>query len=153
MTEEPTPAPALPWSDSFSVGIEALDNEHRALVRLVNAVCAAWHEGQKEAALDAFDSLTVLADDHFRHEEEILRGIPGYQDLASYVSEHQNRLKQLTALRGRFENAPAGSKEAGPCNHLIDWFVRQIIGHDAAIKSLRDDYRPQGFSSGSRKAS
>ena len=146
MSEGSFSSPALPWSDSFSVGIEALDADHRALVRLINEVCGHSRAGRRERALEILDPLCTLAAAHFAREEAVLRGLSGYPQLAAHAGEHRNRLKQLVALRQRFESAPDAAMADRICDDLVHWFVRQSIGHDAEIKSYLDD-RGTRFSS------
>jgi hypothetical protein len=43
-------------------------------------------------------------------------------------------------LRQNFEAAAAAGDRRQLCTDLIDWFVRQSIGHDAAIKAYFDDH-------------
>lgn len=130
--------PALPWTDSFSVGVEVLDADHRALVQLINEICDHWYSARKLEALERLEALTALAGEHFQREEGLLRGLAGYCELPAHAGEHRNRMTQLTALRQRFDAAPAPG-DRGLCSDLIDWFVRQSIGHDAAIKAYFDD--------------
>lgn len=139
MNGDSLPAPALPWSDSFSVGIEALDADHRALVRLINEVCSHTRTARREQALQAFDSLCVEAAHHFEREEAVLRELSGYRHLAAHAGEHRNRLKQLAALRRRYESTTEAAAVARICDDVIHWFVRQSVGHDAEIRSFCND--------------
>lgn len=137
MAEDFTDPPDLPWSDSFAVGIAQLDEEHRALVDQINAVCRHSRGGRMDEARQALDRLLALGARHFENEEAVLRGLNGYGQLDSHASEHRNRLTQLTALQQRFAEAVADDPRLREA--LIDWFVRQSIGHDAAIKAYFDD--------------
>lgn len=141
MVDESGAAPHLPWSDSFNVGVDVLDTDHRALVAQINTVCAAWHIGLRAEALQALASLCTLAGAHFGREEAVLRDLTGYLALEAHTGEHRSRMTQLTALRQRFHEAADGDMQL--CTDLIDWFVRQSIGHDAAIKAYFDDRGPR----------
>jgi hemerythrin len=131
--------PTLPWSDSFKVGIEALDADHRALVRLINEVCACWAQGDGGEARRRLDALVTLAREHFQREEVVLRRLSSYDKLPDHVSEHRTRTKQLIDLVQQFHEADDVSRQRQLCVNLVDWFVRQSIGHDAAIKGYFDD--------------
>jgi hemerythrin len=139
MHEENVAEPALPWSDSFSVGIERLDADHRALVGLINDVCAFARAGQRERAGQALTSLCAMAASHFESEEAVLKELSGYRHLTAHAGEHRNRLKQLSVLRARYEDTNDSALVADFCDDLIHWFVRQSIGHDAEIRSFSDD--------------
>lgn len=140
--------PALPWTDRFRVGVEALDEDHRALVRQINDICAAWEGGETQRAQEGLDALCALAAAHFSREEEILRGLRGYRNVTSHAAEHENRLAQLTALRDRLGDPGACCGDVQLRAGLVDWFVRQSIDHDAEIKAYFDDGRPSDSLSG-----
>jgi hemerythrin len=140
MREDIAAAPALPWSDSFSVGVEPLDADHRALVQQINVFCVASSSGWHAQALQTLDSLYVLAGEHFEREEAVLRALSGYREAAAHASSHRNRLKQLTDLVQCFRESDDAGMQRQLCSDLIDWFVRQSIGHDAAIKAYFDDH-------------
>jgi len=139
MGNDASSKPALPWCDSFGIGIEVLDADHRAMVSLINEICAHWLAGRPASAIEDLQSLCILAAAHFEREEAILRMLSGYNSLAEHAGKHRNRLKQLTALRQRFSDTADASTGAALCDQLIDWFVRQSIGHDAEVRALLDD--------------
>ena len=137
MGEDFADQPDLPWSDSFAVGIAQLDEEHRVLVDQINEVCRHSRGDRMDEARQALDRLLALGARHFENEEAVLRGLNGYGELDNHASEHRNRLAQLATLRQRFAEAQADDPRLREA--LIDWFVRQSIGHDAAIKAFFDD--------------
>lgn len=139
MSEPESGCPALPWSDSFCTGVAALDADHRVLAQRINEICASWYAQQRDAALQALAALLTLAREHFQREEAVLRSLTGYPALSAHEGEHRTRLKQLTALVQRFHASSDAREGRELCTGLIDWFVRQSIGHDAAIKAYFDN--------------
>jgi len=133
--------PYLPWSDRFSVGVPALDADHRELVRRINTVCAACEAETFDAAVTAFDDLCGLAATHFEREEAILQELTNYHQLGSHAGEHRNRLRQLQAIGERLRLRGPDYDGNALRNELVDWFVKQTIGHDAAIKAFFDEGR------------
>src|SRR3546814_13637513 len=73
MDEKAASGPFLRWKDSFSVGIKALDDDHRLMVQLINAACIARHDGGRTEALRVHESLAAAAEAHFESEEDVLR--------------------------------------------------------------------------------
>ena len=66
----------LTWSNSFSVGHQGLDAEHRSLIELVNAISAADKSKcapQKMKSL--LNDLKKKVERHFDHENSLLRTI------------------------------------------------------------------------------
>lgn len=139
MRDDASSRSALPWSDSFGIGIEVLDADHRAMVSLINEICEHWQAKRRASAMEGLDSLATLAAEHFEREEAVLRALSGYASLSAHAGEHRNRLKQLTTLRQHFNDMADPAIGATLCDQLIDWFVRQSIGHDAEVRALLDD--------------
>jgi hemerythrin len=141
MNTQPDSQPYLRWTDRFSVGVPELDEDHRALVCLVNEACAAWTARERGRLRTIMDSLNELAAAHFEREEGVLRSLPEYRLLASHVDEHQNRLRQLEAIQKQVSEPGVQLESVPLSDKLINWFVRQTIGHDSAIKAYFDDGR------------
>lgn len=130
--------PVLSWHSRFRVGVEALDCDHRAMLDLINLVCAAWYAADREAALAAFERLYSRSGEHFRREEAVLRDIFSHRHVFDHVHEHRNRLHQLQLLGDRLRELTPPEQSFGLTSDLVDWFLKQSIGHDAAIKAFFD---------------
>ena len=64
----------LHWETRYSVGIAAVDHEHRELIDLVNRLYdEATSKGSKEAVLDFFGDLFKAISSHFALEERLMR--------------------------------------------------------------------------------
>ena len=139
MTSDPPRQPYLRWSDRFMVGVERLDADHRAIVDLINDACSAWTERRQEELEQVLQRLLELAAAHFEYEEQILCQIPGYTALKTHAGEHRNRLAQLQRI---LDDVCGGQDEGAKVplpDILVDWFIKQSIGHDAAIKGYFDE--------------
>lgn len=66
---------------------------------------------------------------------------PGYSALRAHAGEHRNRLTQLERILDALSGDGDGSDEVPLPDALIDWFIKQSIGHDAAIKAYFDNAR------------
>src|SRR3546814_2807945 len=71
MDEKAASGPFLRWKDSFSVGIKALDDDHRLMVQLINAACIARHDGGRTEALRVHESLAAAAERSEEHTPEL----------------------------------------------------------------------------------
>lgn len=138
MTGDTSVFPKLPWSDSFAVGIPELDSDHREIVTRINAVCEAFGAQQPAQALQIMESLVDLTADHFMREAAVLAEVG-----ETGPSALNDRLEVLTTLRQRAAAADGDAARAVFCTDLIDWFLRQVIGQDAAIKARFDDLAPR----------
>lgn len=86
------------WSDDLSVGITAIDEEHRTLVILANEFRKALSAGRgREEVAGVFDKLLEYTAQHFGHEEGIMRKYD-YPGMEVQVREHRNFTRQVMEL-------------------------------------------------------
>ena len=65
----------LRWSKKYSVGVQAMDDQHIALVRILNQLHSAIMKGQAQSATGKLLlKLTEYAQTHFSSEEAMLAG-------------------------------------------------------------------------------
>ncbi len=124
------------WSESFSVGVDTVDEDHRDLFDLTNHVHEAVAEGQGDrAARQAIERLRLFAADHFRREEVLMIGT-GYPGLPSHLAAHRALLKRVSALaEDPTERQASGLTVLG---FLKTWLADHIVRHDLAFKSHLD---------------
>src|SRR5690348_15356337 len=102
---------SLEWRDAFSVGHVVLDAEHRGLMAAINNFRTAQSRDDVEYRRTLFQSLVLLAQHHFGHENSILRKIVeggpeiaeeaksvGEAALREHISAHESALDQLMAI-------------------------------------------------------
>ncbi|MBU1022867.1 bacteriohemerythrin [bacterium] len=86
------------WSDDYLVGVEKLDNQHRAIFDAINEF---YNEIQALRVSGAAErALTVLLDyseKHFVDEEEYMKR-EGYPELDAHRLEHQEFRDQIAKL-------------------------------------------------------
>ena len=79
----------LDWNDSYSTGLDELDDDHRQLIKIINDFDTARADGRGEAALGGtLKAAHDYAKNHFAHEEGLMKkhGFPG---LAEHASMHR----------------------------------------------------------------
>lgn len=79
-----------PWEPSFSVGHEAIDAQHRALLAQCDRLAdlCATEEVDEASFRAAFDTLMSLAQDHFTAEEALLT-VCDYPEIENYRCERE----------------------------------------------------------------
>src|SRR5512143_2393753 len=93
----------LHWESRYSVGIAAVDHEHRELVELVNRLYEkATSQGSKDAVLDFFGDLFKNISAHFALEERFMRE-RGYDQLATHKQDHERLLDEIRDIMDDFE--------------------------------------------------
>lgn len=147
---------ALTWSEAFAIGHEALDADHRALIKIFNEICAAVRAGQTLPDLRSLlTALGLAIDGHFARESAILREMTVVAKRAEEDSpRNRSYLKAMsdTALRkhdtdhgaerAKFSSivlAPRlGIDAAGSqlCRDLKDWLLDHTMKYDAPLKAI-----------------
>jgi len=128
----------LQWNDSFSVGIEHIDAEHRKLIGLVNMFRTAYeHELGSEYEEKALDELVDYTRYHFAHEEELMEKY-GYPDLAAHREMHKKMIEQVELFINDYRHH--GSDALGDIvQYLQDWLANHINIQDKRYGSYITD--------------
>lgn len=139
--ERPAQTPLI-WRDEWCMGIPALDDDHRRLVTLVNALLASQLGTEHDhgitadhrepdtiesAPLARFEALLEHLRRHFEREEALMLSID-YDDFQTHKCEHSLQLAELTELR-RQESRDHGdffSQES------LQWIKRWCFDHFVA---------------------
>ena len=119
------------WTDEMSVGVSSIDEQHKKLVNLINALNAAMEEGETDAVLNKiFEELLAYTDRHFQYEESLFAQT-GYVDEPAHRAEHDALRKKVTDMKHRVDRGDfvLGVEVMG---FLRDWLTRHIMGSDKA---------------------
>ncbi len=117
----------MKWNNSFAIGIEAIDNQHRKifehLLAIENSVAKRdpWH------ILHFF--LTQLAESvkfHLAVEESLLE-IIRYPERAEHRDSHARLLEQIAELGDQLQKRASGESLVG---FFEVWFVRHVLSAD-----------------------
>ncbi|MCU7795941.1 MAG: bacteriohemerythrin [Candidatus Thiodiazotropha sp. (ex Semelilucina semeliformis)] len=117
------------WSDTLSVGIEEIDEQHKVLVDLVNKMHEAIHQRHGSDVVNSI--LKDLADYtriHFAVEESLMRilNYPGYDE---HKEIHEELLHSVVDLQ---DKVATGKKSIGfeLMHFLKTWLTKHIMEED-----------------------
>lgn len=122
---------AIEWTEELSIGIEAVDVQHKSLIDRLNQVSAAMdsHQGEKEIGR-TLDFLIEYTDYHFSKEEEYMEkyDFPG---LAQQQEKHADFKKLLNDMEQEFMEDGATKNLADAIDTLlVNWLTKHIKGMD-----------------------
>src|SRR5262245_57975619 len=127
--------PLIEWKDRYSVGVDAVDHEHRGLIEFINRL----HEGIV-AESDEFTVTAFLGEifraisAHFALEERFMSE-HRYDQFAEHKRAHEQLLDELRDIMDGYEADPeAASKELS--ERLDRWFTFHFKTHDARLHHL-----------------
>lgn len=127
------------WSDALSVGVPAVDEDHKKLVSLVNELFSACFAGGGNDAVSAvLKELLDYTQYHFAREEAFLRSHAS-PTLESHAEEHRKLTGQVLAISRQGTSALSDDVLL----FLRDWLMYHILETDMA--SFRP-YRGEGAS-------
>ena len=122
----------LHWERRYSVGIEAVDHEHRELVDLINRLYEeARARGSKVAVLGFFGDLFKAISSHFALEESLMRE-HGYGQLIQHKNDHERLLDEIRDIMEDYETTDVFDDQL-LAQRLDSWFSRHFETHDARL--------------------
>jgi len=120
----------LRWKAKYACRENSIDKEHKELFRLANILLD--HVNQPEIPLKkieiAFDTLLSYLEEHFTHEEDILRA-NGYTQLEEHIKTHKQLINHATKLR----------QQIGDEDKNVDDIVYFLVSKVVAGHMLHED--------------
>jgi hemerythrin len=126
------PVAILNWSPSCSIGVAALDEEHRYFFALLNRLYDGVIDGSASNA-----STSALADEvlaysiHHCHHEEALLASAHYPALDEIRREHETLRASIEDFRRRLADQGGVSHEMA--NFLLEWMLQHVLKEDKKI--------------------
>ncbi len=121
----------LIWNKNYSVGIKAMDNQHKKLFNIINDL----HDGMSSGSTDevmrkVLSELCDYTKFHFT-EEETLMSINDYPELSSHKEAHNKLCEKLQNLQQQFDERKSNLTIILKIeNFLSSWLVNHIKGLD-----------------------
>ena len=126
------------WKDSYRIGIDVIDKEHRKLFNMVGETERIVEESQYgviravkcREAMVFLQAYVVL---HFSHEEEYMEEI-GYPHLAEHHAIHEEFKSRVTAQEEKLEKANyADEVVLEAVNMMKTWLSDHVLNEDQKI--------------------
>lgn len=124
----------ITWSSEFALGVEELDEQHRKLVDMINALDASTHEVYSvETMRRLLTELNDYVNDHFGFEERLMAGGGCTTELVTrHIGEHAYFRSVLRDLTADFENGRTGITVT-LIEYLVHWLLHHIVVVDRAM--------------------
>ena len=120
----------IEWNESFSLGIENIDGQHKQLFKLTNLLFETMETTSCTPMIEpVFRGLMTYARTHFAAEETLMRQV-GFPHLTAHQTEHltltHKACEMISYLKA--ENRNAG---LGLARFLKNWLIRHIRDEDS----------------------
>lgn len=124
----------IEWTSDFALGIDEIDEQHRTLVGMINALDARTHgDSEPETMRRLLAQLSDYARDHFGLEERLMGGGGCSPDLVGrHFAEHAYFRSVLRDLTTDFEKGRR-SVTVPLIEYLVHWFLHHIVVVDRAM--------------------
>lgn len=121
------------WQDSFSSGIEEIDNQHRKLIEIGSRV---YDTALLNDDYDHYDELMAILQElvdytqyHFGYEEELFEKY-NYEKAFEHKIEHEFFIKKLKKITSKDLDNSQREAFFQLLDFLSDWITGHILGSD-----------------------
>lgn len=120
---------AIKWDESFSVGVETLDRQHKLLFALINQFHRAVEAKEDTPKLTSiFSQVVAYTGMHFSKEEEMMRQA-NYPDLENHMVLHARLVEEAKKNLEEIQSGKNGACE-NAVGFLANWLEKHIKGVD-----------------------
>jgi hemerythrin-like metal-binding protein len=126
---------AITWSEMMSVGVPALDDDHKTLVGLINHLHRSVGDEEEYATLGSvLAALEEYALHHFAREEKTMAACR-YPQIIQHTAYHYKLADQVRTLKARYDEDRTSVRAKDCLAFLHKWLIEHICSTDM-------DYRP-----------
>lgn len=129
----------LKWSPTFETGVPEIDDDHRKLFALVEAIREGIAKRDTTLTRASVKEFIVAAENHFTKEEEILVRI-GFPDIDAHKVSHASLVTKATQLK-QVCNGEMDPEKASACyDEIVAFLLDDIVRGDSQFKSYLNHY-------------
>ncbi|MGB5165039.1 MAG: bacteriohemerythrin [Woeseiaceae bacterium] len=122
----------IEWKAEFSVGVAAVDHEHRQLVGLINDLHDLMRaDGTHDRVIESLGEIYAQISAHFALEEKEMRHA-NYDQLGVHKADHEALLDALLDILDGVD-ADGSYDEQTLSSGLEAWFTNHFRTHDARL--------------------
>lgn len=130
----------IQWHEGLSLGVKALDDDHKKLLHIINKLSDAIKDGNSEEILhEIFEDLHKYVIVHFDREEALLKKC-GCEDINEHIAQHRNFSNKIPELKAKLSKTKDSSNAQEVSHFLIDWLFNHIIEEDIPTIGLFEEH-------------
>jgi hemerythrin-like metal-binding protein len=125
------------WREQMAIGVSEIDDDHRALIGILNNLAGAIQAPHFHAApvLDIVTAFERWALEHFQREERLMLSVR-YPRFDEHHKLHVGGLASIRELGRTFETFPHRENANELYRFAAGWLVRHIIAEDRQIAAF-----------------
>jgi hemerythrin len=126
------------WTNSLNTGVDLIDDDHRQLVGMINALNDAIAEGRGQDVMGkVLDNMILYCRVHFGREEGVMQ-LTNYPKYQQHKREHEKLLHEIDLLKKDYDKGVTVNS-THMAKMLGDWLRNHIVSVDmqlaAALKA------------------
>jgi hemerythrin len=126
---------SISWNDSYSVGIDSIDQQHFRLFELLDDLSQAFAQGRvKESLGKSIDELISYTKTHFATEEKYFNTY-NYPMKDAHKKEHDAFIEKVADFKKRYDEGRL-TMTVEIKSFLYDWLIKHIKGSDKAYSAF-----------------
>ncbi len=119
----------IEWNDSYSVGIDSIDRQHKRLIHLINQLqTTVDYSTGEEFEREALDELVDYTKSHFSYEEELMEKY-AYPEFEPHKAQHTKMINAVESVLAEYETDQDRAMRHA-LDYLKDWLINHINGTD-----------------------
>lgn len=119
----------IKWRDTYSIGVEAMDLQHKTIIELINTLYNEIRNEESEQSNDKIlEEMANYAEKHFKEEETLLE-TSKYPDLDNHKAIHQQYRDSLKSLVEKSKNSDDTAMK-DVYTFLRQWWTQHIMTED-----------------------
>lgn len=128
----------FPWNENLATGIPQIDEQHKKLVYLLNALASSLANKVDTPALEnIFNELADYAVYHFEAEENIWHQFLGEDALeAAHKKSHESFITDVLRLKGERSSKPLNDVLEDVLAFLTHWLAFHILHSDKRMSRI-----------------
>jgi len=120
----------MAWNDEMTVGVKAMDDDHKRLIEILNEMQEAIAAGDDRKILGAaLERLVEYTKGHLAREEKLLAQCD-YPDSTEHHKEHDAMIAKALIAQANFRVGSSEMLTIEMMNFLSDWLTEHIQGSD-----------------------
>ena len=122
--------PFMEWTEEMSVRVKVLDDDHKALIEMLNELNDGIEANRTRVVLeDVIERLSSYTRIHFAREERMFAQT-GYFGGPAHKAEHTLLAKRVMNLQSRFESGQSRELGLETMAFLKNWLTEHIMISD-----------------------
>ena len=123
------------WKDSFIVGVDEIDEQHKRLLKLINLLDDNIKSGcDRNIVYVIISEMREYTKYHFQTEERLIGQYKNdYQDYQAHLKEHSNFVNMTMDFFISYTSKDEKHLASEILNYLVKWFAEHSTGMDKGL--------------------